>query len=270
MEVSCSSIVEVENSAKVQRRGPSASRWKLGGLLGILALCAAAAVLFTLHEQVANKDEQETGEFTSPPHFLVLGNSLSTLFFLFFFGCAGCSSPFPFPSSDLRHMLRQISQNVKGAIHLEGQHNSLVSNESAEWYSEVGQAFSQGGLSLENNEIVVEKAGLYFVYSQASFKVNCHEKNPYSNEQFVHISHAVMRWSESYGSVWKPLLSAVRSACKKVTGGSDNGERWYSAVYLGAVFSLNAGDRLKTTTSPKLLPDMDEEDGKTFFGAFAL
>ncbi|XP_018609882.1 tumor necrosis factor a (TNF superfamily, member 2) [Scleropages formosus] len=231
MEVSCSSIVEVENSAKVQRRGPSASRWKLGGLLGILALCAAAAVLFTLHEQVANKDEQET---------------------------------------DLRHMLRQISQNVKGAIHLEGQHNSLVSNESAEWYSEVGQAFSQGGLSLENNEIVVEKAGLYFVYSQASFKVNCHEKNPYSNEQFVHISHAVMRWSESYGSVWKPLLSAVRSACKKVTGGSDNGERWYSAVYLGAVFSLNAGDRLKTTTSPKLLPDMDEEDGKTFFGAFAL
>ncbi|MBN3315717.1 MRC2 protein, partial [Atractosteus spatula] len=69
-----------------------------------------------------------------------------------------------------------------------------------------GQAFTQGGLSLQHNQVIVPKSGLYFVYTQASFRTAC---SPGS--EALHLSHSVTRFSSSYQAP-RPLLRAVRTA----------------------------------------------------------
>lgn len=117
---------------------------------------------------------------------------------------------------------------------------------------------------MENNEIRIPHNGLYFVYSQAAYKLKCKDDEDVGN--MMHISHTVERSSDSYGKKYKPLLSTIRSACKKTAEGNS----WFGAVYLGAVFNLEAGDRLRTKTDLKLLPSVERSGGKTFFGAFSL
>ncbi|KAM9737729.1 LOW QUALITY PROTEIN: tumor necrosis factor-like [Menidia menidia] len=170
---------------------------------------------------------------------------------------------------DLHHTLRQIS-NVRAAIHLRGEHNPGRKN-SVEWRNQVEQSHSQGGLKLYKNEIVIPRDGLYFVYSQASFRVSC--SSPDSSTSMVHLSHTVQRYSESYGSRdqahYQTILHSVRTACQR-TAGAAGGGAWFSAVYMGAVFDLNKGDRLKTVMEEQMLEQLEDEPGKTFFGVFAL
>ncbi|XP_070777740.1 tumor necrosis factor a (TNF superfamily, member 2) [Enoplosus armatus] len=177
---------------------------------------------------------------------------------------------------DYRHTLRQIS-NVRAAIHLQGEYNPNMKT-SVEWKNQVDQAHSQGGLELNNNEIVIPRNGLYFIYSQASFRVSCSSNaaDDTTSKSMVHLSHIVQRWSSSYGNYGEKLsyhtiLHSVRTACQKTAGSDpDDEESWFSAVYMGAVFSLNRGDRLKTVMEEKMLPNLEEKPGNTFFGVFAL
>ncbi|XP_044191812.1 tumor necrosis factor a (TNF superfamily, member 2) [Thunnus albacares] len=180
-------------------------------------------------------------------------------------------------NDDLRHTLRQIS-NIRAAIHLEGEYNPDYKSDvktSVEWKNQVDQSHSQGGLKLEENEIVIPQSGLYFVYSQASFRVSCSSSDS-TSKSMVHLSHTVKRWSNSYGngdatSSYQTILHSVRTACQKtVSRDPDEDGSWYSTVYMGAVFSLNKGDKLKTVTEEKILPKLEDEPGKTFFGVFAL
>ncbi|XP_061822091.1 tumor necrosis factor a (TNF superfamily, member 2) [Nerophis lumbriciformis] len=172
---------------------------------------------------------------------------------------------------DLHHTLRQIS-NIRAAIHLAGQYNPDMET-SVEWMNNVDPTHSQGGLELKNNEIVIPQKGLYFVYSQVSFRVSCNNgvKEDTSATPMVHLTHRVRRWSSSSGSdQYKTILHSVRTACPKTASGdADEDGHWYSAVYMGAVFQLDKGDRLKTVTE-KMLPNLEEEPAKTFFGVFAL
>lgn len=144
---------------------------------------------------------------------------------------------------------------------------------AVEWVNNVGQSHSQGGLELEDNEIVIPEDGLYFVYTQASFQVSCSSEND-NSQPMVHLSHSVKRSSLSYGNVkksYKTILHSIRTACQRtVSIDSEEDGDWYSTVYMGAVFSLKKQDRLKTVTEEKLLPDLEDEQGKTFFGVFAL
>ncbi|XP_022062949.1 tumor necrosis factor a (TNF superfamily, member 2) [Acanthochromis polyacanthus] len=175
---------------------------------------------------------------------------------------------------DLRHTLRQIS-NVRAAIHLEGEYNSNIKT-SVEWKNNVDQSHFQGGLELNNNEIVIPENGLYFVYSQASFRVNCSSNNVDDTASMVHLSHTVTRWSSSYGNddakkSYQTILHSIRTACQKTAiSDSDEDESWFSAVYMGAVFNLKKGDRLKTVMEEEMLKKLEDEPGKTFFGVFAL
>lgn len=75
--------------------------------------------------------------------------------------------------------------------------------------------------------------------------------------------------SDSIGSE-ASLMSAVRSACQNSAqeDGFSDGQGWYNAIYLGAVFQLYKGDQLWTETNQ--LSELDTDDGKTFFGVFAL
>ncbi|XP_068455235.1 tumor necrosis factor a (TNF superfamily, member 2) [Clinocottus analis] len=165
---------------------------------------------------------------------------------------------------DLHHTLRQIS-NVRAAIHLEGRYNSAVRS-SAEWKDEVDQSHSQGGLQLNNNQISIPRDGLYFVYSQASFRVDCS-----SGDAGVHVSHTVRRWSSSYGEEERTIMHSIRSVCQRKASSSPEEEgSWFSSVYMGAVFNLRRGDRLRTVMEEKMLPGLEDESGKTFFGVFAL
>lgn len=142
--------------------------------------------------------------------------------------------------------------------------------EQLEWRNGQGQAFAQGGFQLDNNSIVIPKTGLYFVYSQASFRVSCGEGDKDApGKSLMPLSHRVWRHSDSIGGETS-LLSAVRSACQNsaLEGGYGEGQGWYNAIYLGAVFQLKMGDKLWTETNQ--LSELETEEGKTFFGVFAL
>ncbi|XP_022599820.1 tumor necrosis factor-like [Seriola dumerili] len=179
-------------------------------------------------------------------------------------------------TTDLHHTLRQIS-NGRPAIHLEGKHNESLST-SVEWKNNVDQSHATGGLKLENNEIVIPRTGLYFVYSQASFRVSCtsSDADDATSKPMVHLSHTVKRWSSSYGgdnteNSYQTILHSVRTACQKTASSAGDEEgNWYTAVYMGAVFNLRKGDRLKTVMEERMLLKLEDEPGKTFFGVFAL
>ncbi|XP_059206563.1 tumor necrosis factor a (TNF superfamily, member 2) [Centropristis striata] len=179
---------------------------------------------------------------------------------------------------DLRHTLRQISNDaeVRAAIHLEGEYNRTMKT-SVEWKPHQDQYHARGGLKLENNEIVIPRNGLYFVYSQASFRVNCSSNDVDPTAlPLVHLSHTVKRWSSIYGDndakkSYHTILHSVRTACQvKASSDADEDGSWFSAVYMGAVFDLKAKDRLKTVMEEKMLLGLEDEPGKTFFGVFAL
>ncbi|KAM4549562.1 tumor necrosis factor a (TNF superfamily, member 2) [Fundulus diaphanus] len=173
---------------------------------------------------------------------------------------------------DLRHTLRQIS-NSRAAIHLEGVHDPAIRT-SVKWMNNVDQSHSQGGLELQNNEILIPRDGLYFVYSQASFRVNCSSRDAddITSKRMVHLSHTVKRCSSSFGNNNdKTILHSIRTACQNTESRDpDSVGSWFSAVYMGAVFNLKWGDRLKTVMEEKMLEKLEDEAGKTFFGVFAL
>lgn len=134
-----------------------------------------------------------------------------------------------------------------------------------QWRKDDGQAFSQGGFKLQGNQILIPHTGLFFVYSQASFRVKCNGPG----ENTTPLSHVIWRYSDSIGDNAN-LLSGVRSVCQQNYGNSESniGEGWYNAVYLSAVFHLNEGDKLWTETNR--LTNVEPEQGKNFFGVFEL
>ncbi|KAF3834396.1 hypothetical protein F7725_025600 [Dissostichus mawsoni] len=119
---------------------------------------------------------------------------------------------------DLRHTLRQLAVE-KAAIHLVGHHNPSRNN-SIEWKDDGDQTHSQGGLKLKRNEIVIPRHGLYFVYSQASFHVNCLTSDAEEGlpQPLVHLSHIVQRWSDTFGKddedSYQTILHSLRTACQ--------------------------------------------------------
>ncbi|XP_077404894.1 tumor necrosis factor a (TNF superfamily, member 2) [Vanacampus margaritifer] len=223
---------ESKNSSRTAAKHGSKLTMALLGFTLFLAIAAAAFLVFTVHTEKPGRNEDRF---------------------------------------DIHHTLRQIS-NVRAAIHLTGQYNSNITN-SVQWINQVDPSHSQGGLELKNNEIVIPKDGLYFVYSQVSFRVSCRsdDNDDTSTTLMVHLTHRVRRWSSSFGNdEYRTILHSVRTACqKKASGDADEEGGWYSAVYMGAVFNLYKGDKLKTVTE-KMLPNLEDEAGKTFFGVFAL
>ncbi|XP_059366289.1 tumor necrosis factor-like [Carassius carassius] len=203
--------------------------WRVCGVLLAVALCAAAAVCFTLNK---SQNNQEGG------HALRL---------------------------TLRDHLSKQKVTSKAAIHLTGAYEPKVSKDTLDWKKDQDQAFTSGGLELVEREIIIPTDGIYFVYSQVSFHINCKTDIP-EDHDVVQMSHTVLRYSDSYSS-YKPLFSAIRSACVQAT---DSDDLWYNTIYLGAAFSLRAEDRLRTYTTKALLPRVESGNGKTFFGVFAL
>nr|AIL81467.1 tumor necrosis factor alpha 1 [Carassius carassius] len=203
--------------------------WRVCGVLLAVALCAAAAVCFTLNKSQNNQEG---------------GNALRLT---------------------LRDHLSKQNVTSKAAIHLTGAYEPKVSKDTLYWRKDQDQAFTSGGLKLAGREIIIPTDGIYFVYSQVSFHIRCKTDIP-EDHDVVQMSHIVFRYSDSYGG-YKPLFNAIRSACEQAT---DSDDLWYNTIYLGAAFSLRAEDRLCTNTTIALLPRVESDNGKTFFGVFAL
>lgn len=138
------------------------------------------------------------------------------------------------------------------------------------WSNDQGQAFAQGGFKFQDNAVLIPASGLYFVYSQASFRVSCGDEDAEAGSRgLTPLSHRIWRYSDVTGGQ-STLLSAVRSACQPsmMEGGNSEGQGWYDTIYLGAVFRLKAGDKLWTETNQ--LSQLEADEGTNFFGVFAL
>ncbi|XP_061574505.1 tumor necrosis factor-like [Cololabis saira] len=224
-----------------EKRSPAGWMWKVLGAVLAAALCLGGLQLWALYWAPRPQTTAQAEERKAP----TLGD--------------------PAGSTDPHHMLKQFSSNAKAAIHLVGTYDE---DESAqlEWSASQGQGFTYGSFQLRQNRIVVPRGGLYFVYSQASFRVTCGGEAGAGGPP-VPPSHRIWRLSDSIGSKVS-LLSAVRSVCQPGGAAGDGELGWYNTIYLGAVFQLNRGDELWTETN--LLPELETDEGKTFFGVFAL
>uniref|UniRef100_H3ADP4 Tumor necrosis factor n=2 Tax=Latimeria chalumnae TaxID=7897 RepID=H3ADP4_LATCH len=150
------------------------------------------------------------------------------------------------------------NKSQKSAAHLVGETNA---DGKLIWVGDVDHAFLRT-MKLVNNSLVIPEDGLYFVYSQVVFRG--------SSCPYTLLTHEILRFSDSY-PVEVPLLSASKSICSIETGSHHHQHRphhWHKSIYQGAVFSFNRGDKLSTLTEHVSLLDL--EQGKTFFGAFAL
>ncbi|XP_051521350.1 tumor necrosis factor-like [Myxocyprinus asiaticus] len=210
----------------------SSSSWIWKAIV-FIGLCATASVFFAWH--LMKQDEREIQIFES-------GKQIST-------------------PSEHGKILKQIAENTKAAIHL---HGALKSG-SLKWVSGVDQSFEQGGLKLVGDDIHIPADGLYFVYSQVSYAVQCNfdEDNADDGPQ-KYLSHSISRLSDAIGKEWMPLQNSIKTVCQS----GDSEKTTYSTVYLGAVFSLLEGDKLSTKTTS--VSDIEENYAKTFFGVFAL
>ncbi|KAK7156701.1 hypothetical protein R3I94_006668 [Phoxinus phoxinus] len=211
--------------------------WKTVAAVAFLCLCAIAALLFAWHTR---KLEVELPSFS--------GKQIST-------------SKISTTTADNGIMLKQIAENTKAAIHLHGEH--VQNSDLLRWVGGVDQSFAQGGLKLVNNEIHIPAGGLYFVYSQVSYAINCNVDEGDDNAGLNFLSHSILRYTDAVGK-WMPLQSSAHSVCQS----NEDGKTVYSTVYLGAVFQLMEDDKLSTSTTRVV--DVEEEYAKTFFGVFAL
>uniref|UniRef100_A0A672K6R5 Lymphotoxin-alpha n=1 Tax=Sinocyclocheilus grahami TaxID=75366 RepID=A0A672K6R5_SINGR len=209
--------------------------WKTVAAIAFLALCAVAAVFFSLHVMNSNQKELR-------PFFTQTVKLTPILF-----------------STEQGRMLKQIAERTKAAIHLHGE-----SQTSLKWVSGVDQSFEQGGLKLANNMIHIPADGLYFVYSQVSYAIQCNlDEADEADEAQNFLSHTIWRYTDAVGEL-KALQNSAHSICQS----QEDGKTTYSTIYLGAVFKLMEGDKLSTKTMR--LTDVEEDYAKTFFGVFAL
>ncbi|XP_041081865.1 tumor necrosis factor-like [Polyodon spathula] len=155
----------------------------------------------------------------------------------------------------VRTLKQMASKPSKAAVHLIA---DVTEDESeVTWLNDVDQAFSNG-IANTKDKIVVPRTGLYFVYSQVSFKGQC-------KGQPVYLSHTIERLAVSYPEK-RNLLSASKTACIETHRSSK--DIWYKSIYQGAVFKMEKGDILSTKTGgvDKLVVD----GGNSFFGVFEL
>ncbi|XP_048204142.1 tumor necrosis factor [Perognathus longimembris pacificus] len=141
----------------------------------------------------------------------------------------------------------------------------VVANQQApeqlQWLNRRANALLANGMELIDNTLVVPSNGLYLVYSQVLFKgLGC--------PSFFLLTHTVSRFAISYRENVN-LLSAIKSPCQKETSEGAELKPWYEPIYLGGVFQLEKGDRLKAEVNLPEYLDLAEA-GQVYFGVIAL
>ncbi|XP_072115419.1 lymphotoxin-alpha-like [Mobula birostris] len=159
----------------------------------------------------------------------------------------------------LPHLIKQVGDDPrrKIAAHLtanpdKGRFKELI------WQDDVGIAFSYG-IEFSNNSLLIQQPGLYFIYTQVVFYAReC-------NGNTIFLSHDMHKLSPSYPEE-TILLKATKSVCHQ----QHYSDPWFKTSYQGAIFELEAGDRIFSRVPKQVVTYLDTKEGKTFFGVFAL
>lgn len=136
---------------------------------------------------------------------------------------------------------------------------------SLTWSAVIENAFTQGNLTLKNNQLHVGHKGLYFIYSQATFGGN---QCPEDKKNLVSLS--VILESKELGDKVH-LLRADRTPCEQphvLPANNGNRAGWNKSIFQGGAFKLGKGDILYVVTTGTTY--LKRENGATYFGAYAL
>ncbi|XP_062447029.1 tumor necrosis factor ligand superfamily member 15 [Rhea pennata] len=135
---------------------------------------------------------------------------------------------------------------------------SVVGNQLPilQWEDKRGLAFTKNNLSYFSNALVIPLSGDYYVYAQVTFRGPIE-----SSSKTNSVTEIITKVTDSYPEPTQ-LLTGTKTL-------SEKGNSWFQPIYLGAVVSLEAGDKLMVNVSDIKLVDYTKEH-KTFFGAFLL
>ncbi|NXU59686.1 TNF15 factor, partial [Turnix velox] len=125
-----------------------------------------------------------------------------------------------------------------------------------QWEDEQGLAFTKNNLSYSSKSLVIPVSGDYYVYAQVTFRgfAECSSKT-------ISVTEIITKITDNY-----PEPTQLLTGTKTLTEKCNN---WIQPIYLGAVVSLEVGDKLMVNVSDIKLVDYAKEH-KTFFGAFLL
>ncbi|NXW83124.1 TNF15 factor, partial [Alopecoenas beccarii] len=123
-----------------------------------------------------------------------------------------------------------------------------------QWEDKRGLAFTKNNLSYSRNALVIPVSGDYYVYAQVTFRGPIESK---TNS----VTEVITKVTDSYPEPTQ-LLTGTKTLSEKANS-------WFQPIYLGAVVSLEVGDKLMVNVSDIKLVDYTKEH-KTFFGAFLL
>ncbi|NXP27514.1 TNF15 factor, partial [Scytalopus superciliaris] len=125
-----------------------------------------------------------------------------------------------------------------------------------QWEDKRGLAFTKNNLSYSSNALVIPVSGDYYVYAQVTFRGPIE-----SNSKPNSVTEIITKVTDSYPEPTQ-LLTGTKTLSESWNG-------WFQPIYLGAVVSLEVGDKLMVNVSDIKLVDYTKEH-KTFFGAFLL
>lgn len=122
-------------------------------------------------------------------------------------------------------------------------------------------------LHLRNGELVIQKNGFYYIYSQTYFRFQepedilervSREENRRRNKQMVQYIYKVTSYPDPI-----LLLKSARNSCW-----SKDSEYGLYSIYQGGIFELKEDDKIFVSVTNEKMIDMDQE--ASFFGAFLI
>lgn len=125
-----------------------------------------------------------------------------------------------------------------------------------QWEDKRGLAFTKNNLSYSSNALVIPVSGDYYVYAQVTFRGHIGWPSKTNS-----VTEIITKVTDSYPEPTQ-LLTGTKTLSEKENS-------WFQPIYLGAVVSLEVGDKLMVNVSDIKLVDYTKEH-KTFFGAFLL
>lgn len=153
------------------------------------------------------------------------------------------------------------------AAHITGTHRTSSASNELESGKPLGQKIESwessrkehsflNKLHLRNGELVIQEAGVYYIYSQTYFRFREEGEKRGENKQMVQYIYK----STSYPDPIM-LMKSARNSCW-----SKDSEYGLYSIYQGGLFQLKENDKIFVSVTNDKLVDLDQE--ASFFGAF--